>query len=221
MKFIFILIIGLTAGLAKANTTYPTEIIVGSDEAIVTIRAYGSLTCEFCAKFATSVTDELFAKFDDKLRIVILPYALNWLDIEGFKLVLCSKDPVKYSTAIYERQNDLFEAKDQLEAVKNIVKGLGMTSHEIQKCLENKQLEQQLIMRRQLLKSGVAPILKIGKIKIAGLPKTPLLENLIEEAIQHVEAGGDISTFTGSKKLRRSLGLKPLENDKNAKKVTK
>ncbi len=221
MKFIFILIIGLTAGLAKANTTHPTEIIVGRDKAIVTLYEYGSLTCHVCARFATSVKDELFTKFGDKLRIVMRPFPFNKIDIEGFKLVLCSKDPVKYSTAIYKKQDDLFAAKDQVEAVKDIVKGLGMTSHEIQKCLENKQLEQQIIMRRQLLKADVAPILKIGKIKISGLPKTPLLKKLIEEAIQYVEAGGDISTFTGSEKLRRSLDLKPLENDKNAKKITK
>jgi protein-disulfide isomerase len=202
---------------AESQDLYTTELVVGGENALVTLYEYGSLTCHVCAKFATETKDKLRKKFKNKLQIIMRPFPFNKIDVEGFKLVFCSTDAVTYATTLFEKQDEWISAKNQIKAIMDLVNSLGMTEGEIKKCLANKQLEQQIIARRQFIKADAAPILKIGKVKITGLPKYEILEQWVDEAIKFVADGNNLSEFQGSSDLRKSMGLKPLENDTKTK----
>lgn len=220
MKLIFVLFFGVMTSFSQASSTIApsAEIIVGSNSPTVVLYENGSLTCHVCAKFATQVKDRLLKEYGDKLQIIMRPLPFNKIDIEGFKGIFCSENPVEISNLIYAKQDDWIAEKDQIQSIMKLLEGKTGNLEQFKKCMASEQLEQQIIMRRKVVKEGAAPVLKIGKVKVVGLPKETTLHDWIKEAIQFVEAGNKISDFVGSSELRKSLGLKPV---KNVKKRTK
>jgi len=219
MKFVLILIFGLISSQSKANSIAPsTEIVVGSKTPIVILYEYGSLTCHVCAKFSTQVKDRLLKEYGEQLQIIMRPFPFNKIDIEGFKGIFCSADPVKAANLIYAKQDEWIAEKDQIQTVMKLLQDMQGSSAQFKKCITNEQLEKQIIMRRNLLKAGAAPVLRIGKVKVIGLPKQTTLDDWIKEAIQFVKSGNNLSDFVGSSELRKALGLKQIKNVKKHKK---
>lgn len=188
-----------------------TEIVFGRKDAPVKLYEYVSLICHVCAKSVTKVKDDLLKKYGDDLCIIMRPLPFHAIDIHGSKLVLCSNDPASFLAHLFKTQEDWIKNSKPWDFIKGQAKKFGMTDKDIESCMADKQLEQQVVMYRMLTKSDAAPVLKIGQIKMVGLPKYDLITAAIDEALEYVKGGKPLSQFAGSSDLRKNLGLKPLE----------
>ena len=130
-------------------------IVLGEDNAPVKIKIFSSLTCPHCANFHIKVVPEIeknYVKFG-KVQLIFLDFPLDEAALNASKLLHCvdQKKQLKFLDTIYENQahwmtgSNLNEINNNL---KEIVKHLGISSAEFEKCLNNEIVENNILNSR-------------------------------------------------------------------------
>jgi protein-disulfide isomerase len=125
------------------------ELVIGKEDAKVTIIEYASASCPHCATFAN---DELpkFKEYLDsgKVKILFREFPLNDAAMGGFMLARCA--PKEKQVALIEV---LFKTQakwvqNPLEGLKEIALQAGFTNETFMACLNNKDIAEKILAER-------------------------------------------------------------------------
>jgi protein-disulfide isomerase len=119
------------------------DVVLGSDNAPVTIIEYASMTCPHCAHFSTTTFLELKQRYIDtgKARFIMREFPLDALAASGFMLARCAgKD--KYMAIVetlFAKQSDWI-VNEPLGPLRAIAKQFGFTEETFDQCLSNQKV---------------------------------------------------------------------------------
>ena len=196
-----------------------SEYVVGDPSAPAVIYEYGSLTCHVCAGFYKDVLPRILKDFKGKVKVVMRPFPFNALDIAGAQMILHSKNPHALAMLFYKKQKEWIGAKDQLGAMKAIAKEFGMSDEEIKVSMQNKNLENAMLAKRLIVKHTAAPVFKVGKSFLEGMPHPRHLKILLERFAYHVvECGNPIEDFDAYKEFDKMAEEEEPEEESKDKK---
>ena len=139
-------------GAADAGV-FTGEIVLGKDDAPVTIIEYASLTCPHCADFHVNVLPTLKEKYIDtgKVKFIMQEFPLDGLALRASMLARCSgEQKVKGFIGIFFEQQNIWAASEKpLEELARITRLGGMSQQSFDACLANESLMKQLVQSRQ------------------------------------------------------------------------
>lgn len=143
----------LLGGRASAamDKPWPIDEVMGKADAPIVIIEYASLTCPHCADFAEKTLPEIKKNWIDtgKAKLIFrdFPTAPAQLAIAASMISHCSGDTDRYFLFLdtfYHSQQSWIRSNDPLAALKGIARLGGMSSDQVDKCLADKTLLQQL-----------------------------------------------------------------------------
>ena len=171
------------AAPAPAESALP-DMVLGKDDAPVTIVEYSSLTCPHCAHFHRDVMPGLKSDYIDtgKVRYIEREFPLNNPALAGSVLARCI-DPSRFfafTDLLFSKQEDWAFKDDAMQPLRLYAKQAGLTDAEFEKCIDNEELQKKILaVRERGEKEGVkgTPTFFInGKI----LNGTPTMQALVE-----------------------------------------
>jgi protein-disulfide isomerase len=128
------------------------DMVMGADNAPVTIVEYASLTCPHCQHFEMTTYPELKKKYIDtgKVRYIFREFVLNDLDALAIMLARCvDKDKYfPFVETLYATQ-DQWAKEDALPPLMAISKQAGFTDDSFKKCASNQQAYQDIVAQRE------------------------------------------------------------------------
>ena len=127
------------------------DFVIGDENAPITIIEYASLSCSHCADFHVNTLPELIEEFVDtgKAKIVFRDFPFNYPALLGSMVLRCVPDNIRYeySNALYQLQSKWVvreNAKTKQELYKIMQSG-GMTKENFNNCIENVELENEIL----------------------------------------------------------------------------
>jgi protein-disulfide isomerase len=179
------------ADLAQAGPD--GDVVLGAENAPVTVIEYASMTCGHCANFSVKTFPELKKRYIDtgKVRFIFREFPLDPLAAAGFMLARCAGKE-KYMPLIetlFAKQAEWVVQKP-LEPLKAIAKQVGFTEQSFEQCLANQKVLDsiQTVRDQAAQKLGVnsTPTFFInGKKKTGDLA----IEELAKEIDPYLKAG--------------------------------
>jgi protein-disulfide isomerase len=143
------------ASPALADTVPATELmkpealpdmVMGKENAPVTIVEYASMTCPHCAHFQETTFPELKKRYIDtgKVRYIFREFPLDSLAAAAFMLARCAseKDPSRYFAMVdtlFAKQ-DTWAVQHPLPPLLTIAKQAGFTEESFKACLANQKI---------------------------------------------------------------------------------
>jgi protein-disulfide isomerase len=165
---------------ASLITPKPNDIILGDNNAVVTMVEYSSLTCPHCAHFHNSVLPTLQKNFIDtgKVKLVIRHYPLNEPAIKASQVVECAgQNGLKrenFLKVLFEMQDKWAFAESYLNDLKKIALVGGLDSAAFDSCVNDKAIETKILSMRQVGESKLhitsTPSFFIDGVKYQGTP---------------------------------------------------
>jgi protein-disulfide isomerase len=141
--------------LAVAQTPSPADLqqpgplgdmVLGADNAPVTIIEYASMTCSHCAEFHNKTYPKLKERYIDtgKVRFIMREFPLDPLAAGAFMLARCAgkDDKNKYFAMVetlFHQQRDWLVQRP-LDPLKAIAKQAGFSEQTFEQCLANQQV---------------------------------------------------------------------------------
>ena len=130
-------------------------VTLGSNEALVEIKVYSSLTCPHCANFHIKVIPEIIKNYVDsgKVKIVFFDFPLDQAAFNASKLVHCvdKKKNLTLLDMLYEKQNKWAAGSDIDEVnnnLKKIVENMGINSSQFNYCINNEAIADKILNER-------------------------------------------------------------------------
>lgn len=141
-----------TAEAQEVDTSSVIEMVLGSEDAPVTVIEYASFTCPHCATFHKSVFQELKENYIDtgKVRFVHREVYFDRLGLWAGMTARCG-GPERYfgiTDLLYEQQRDWVGSGSPGEVAENlrrIGRVAGLTNEELDACLQNADKAQALV----------------------------------------------------------------------------
>ncbi len=148
----FILIFKCYADTSVKNKA---PVVLGSDDAIVKIKIFSSFTCPHCANFHFDVVPEIKKEFVDsgKVQLIFIDFPLDQAAFNASKLLHCTEKnkQMNFIDLIYENQSEWTNGSSLEEINKNlksIVKNLGITSIQFDRCLIDAAISDKILNGR-------------------------------------------------------------------------
>ena len=155
-KIYFLIKIALFYFIFAFNSYSDNSIVtLGSDKAPVKIKVYSSLTCPHCASFHINIIPEIKKEYIEKgkVQLIFIDFPLDQMAFNASKLLYCvdKKKQISYLDTIYETQNK-WTVGTNLEDINNnlkkIVKNLGISSKQFDKCLVDEVISDKILNER-------------------------------------------------------------------------
>ena len=129
------------------------DMVLGKEDAPVTIVEYSSLSCPHCAHFHRDVMPALKSDYIDtgKLRYIEREFPLNNAALGGAVLARCV-DPSRFfaiTDLLFSRQEDWAFKEDALQRLRIYAKQAGLTDADFEKCLEDEALQKKVLAVRE------------------------------------------------------------------------
>jgi len=152
------------------------DLVIGAEDAPVTIIEYASLTCGHCAAFHTQVFPQLKEKYIDtgKVRFVARAFPLDPVATAGLMVSRCAGDERYFGflEVLFERQQQWAYSEEPLERLKDIAKQGGFTDASFDACLKNEDILDHIrdVQKRayEQLEVGSTPTFFINGEKVEG-----------------------------------------------------
>ncbi|CUA94708.1 DsbA family protein [Pannonibacter indicus] len=134
-----------SADVAKLMEPGPLgDMVLGNEDAPVTIIEYASLTCGHCANFHKNTLPELKKQYIDtgKAKMIMREFPLDPVASGGFMLARCAPQDKYFDvlSAMFADQRSWAFTQDPYNAMLNFSKQLGFTQESFEACLGNQQL---------------------------------------------------------------------------------
>ena len=195
--FIKILLIYLMICLKSYADDLPMKnhlVVVGPDDAVVKIKVFSSLTCPHCASFHIKVVPKIKKNYVEsgKVQLIFIDFPLDQAAFNASKLLHCvdQKKQITFLDNIYENQNEWTSGSNINEInnnLKKIVKNLGITSTEFDKCLDDESISDKILNGRidgnQKYSINSTPTIIINEKKLEGSANFQNIEKKIEKLI--------------------------------------
>jgi protein-disulfide isomerase len=164
-----------------------TEMVLGDPDAPVTMLEFASLTCPHCADFDVDRLPDLKKEYIDKglLKIIFRDYPLDGLALRAAMISRCA-GPDKYFAYIntFFHQQAQWLTQTPLDDMKRIARFAGMSSADIDQCLEDKDLQQGIVQMMQdagsKLNVNSTPTFIIGDAQFSGTRELSHYQGLID-----------------------------------------
>ena len=169
-------------------------IVLGNDQAPIKIKIFSSLTCPHCADFHIKVVPKLKREYIDsgKAQIIFIDFPLDEAAFNAAKLLHCSdkEKQMKFLDTIYETQNRWVNGSninDINNNLKKIVKNLGISSVQFDKCLIDEVISDKILNNRieanKKYSINSTPTIIINEKKLEGSANFKNIKKKIEELI--------------------------------------
>ena len=169
-------------------------VVVGSNDAVVKIKVFSSLTCPHCASFHIKVVSKIKKNYVEsgKVQLIFIDFPLDQAAFNASKLLHCldQKKQITFLDTIYENQDEWTAGSNINEInnnLKKIVKNLGITPTEFDKCLNNEGIGDKILSGRidgnQKYSINSTPTVIINEKKLVGSASFKNIEKKIEKLI--------------------------------------
>ena len=169
-------------------------VVIGSNNAVVKIKVFSSLTCPHCANFHINVVSEIKKNYVDsgKVQLIFIDFPLDKASFNASKLLHCldKKKQIAFLDIIYETQTKWTNASNLNDINKNlkkIVKNLGISSAQFDKCLVDEVISDKILNGRidagKKYSINSTPTIVINEKKLEGSVSFKNIKKKIEKLI--------------------------------------
>jgi len=152
------------------------------------------LTCPHCANFHTKVVPEIKKKYVEsgKVQLIFIDFPLDQAAFNASKLLHCidQKQQIGFLDIIYENQNNWASGssiEDINKNLKKIVKNLGISSEQFDKCLMDEAISDKILNGRieanRKYSINSTPTIVINEKKLEGSVNFKNIKKKIEKII--------------------------------------
>tara|TARA_Y100000590_G_scaffold321763_1_gene364290 strand:- start:261 stop:884 length:624 start_codon:yes stop_codon:yes gene_type:complete len=167
---------------------------LGSDNALVKIKVFSSLTCPHCANFHIGVVPDIKKEYVDsgKVQLIFIDFPLDQVAFNASKLLHCldEKKQISFLDIVYETQpkwTNGTNIDDINENLKKIVKDLGISSEKFDKCLIDDAISDKILNGRinatEKYSINSTPTIVINEKKLKGSIDFENIKKKIEKII--------------------------------------
>ncbi|MEL6373083.1 MAG: DsbA family protein [Pseudomonadota bacterium] len=182
------------AALAKPGADLP-DIVLGDENAPVTIIEYASLTCGACAAFHSRVLPDLKKKYIDtkKAKLIVREFPLDSLAGGAAMLARCAGKDQAYPLLeiLFEKRRDWITA-DPVPALEKIAKQVGFTKKAFDTCLDDQKLLDKIKAIRarasRTFQVSSTPTFFVNGKKLVGVIPLKRFSEVIEPMLKDAEA---------------------------------
>tara|TARA_B100001123_G_C15124929_1_gene952942 strand:+ start:383 stop:1006 length:624 start_codon:yes stop_codon:yes gene_type:complete len=169
-------------------------VVLGHNKAIVKIKIFSSLTCPHCANFHNEVVPEIKKEYIDtgKVQLIFIDFPLDQVAFNASKTLHCldKKEQMTFLDIIYETQ-DKWTVGSNIDDInknlKKIVKSLGISSVQFDKCLIDEAISDKILNGRidanQKYSIESTPTIVINEEKLEGSASFKNIKKKIEKLI--------------------------------------
>ena len=194
IKICIIYLIICLESYADDSNAQKNMVVIGSDDAFVKIKVFSSLTCPHCANFHIKVVSEIKKEYikSGKVQLIFIDFPLDQAAFNASKLLHCldKKKQITFLDTIYETQNvwtDGSNIDDINNNLKKIVKNLGISSVQFDKCLIDEVISDKILNDRikanKKYSINSTPTIIINEKKLEGSASFENIKKKIEKII--------------------------------------
>ena len=169
-------------------------VVLGLDKAIVKIKVFSSLTCPHCANFHIKVVPEIKKEYIDtgKVQLIFIDFPLDQVAFNASKILHCldKKKQMTFLDIVYETQikwTNGSNINDINKNLKKIVKNLGISSAQFDKCLVDEVISDKILNGRidagKKYSINSTPTIVINEKKLEGSVSFKNIKKKIEKLI--------------------------------------
>ena len=151
-KFLVSLLFLVALPVLAADKSWPADEVIGKADAPMTIIEYGSLTCSHCAEIAEKVMPQLKKDWLDtgKAKLIYRDFPRDPLDQAAAMISHCAGNERYFAfvDTFFHSQNNWMRSAQPLDALKGIARLGGMSSDQVNVCLADASLLNQLEARK-------------------------------------------------------------------------
>lgn len=193
-KVFIIYLIVCTKTFADNSELSKNMVVIGPHEAIVKIKVFSSLTCPHCADFHIKVIPKIKKEYiaSGKVQIIFIDFPLDQAAFNASKTLHCldQKKQMDFLDIIYETQEKWTNASDINDInqnLKKIVKNLGISSQQFDKCLIDEAISDKILNDRinanKKYSINSTPTIVINEKKLEGSANFKNIKKKIEKII--------------------------------------
>ena len=194
IKICIIYLIICLESYADDSNAQKNMVVIGSDDAFVKIKVFSSLTCPHCANFHIKVVSEIKKEYikSGKVQLIFIDFPLDQAAFNASKLLHCldKKKQITFLDTIYETQNVWTNGSnidDINNNLKKIVKNLGISSVQFDKCLIDEVISDKILNDRieanKKYSINSTPTIIINEKKLEGSASFKNIKKKIEKLI--------------------------------------
>ena len=194
LQILLIFLLICLKSFADNPKTLNNLIVLGADEAPVKIKIFSSLTCPHCASFHINVVSKIKKKYVDsgKVQLIFIDFPLDQIALNASILLHClnQEKQMTFLDNLYENQSEWASGSDLNEInnnLKEIVKILGISSDQFDKCLNNEIITDKILSDRinahQKYSINSTPTIIINEKKFEGSVSFKNIKKKIEKLI--------------------------------------
>ena len=194
IKICIIYLIICLESYADDSNAQKNMVVIGSDDAFVKIKVFSSLTCPHCANFHIKVVSEIKKEYikSGKVQLIFIDFPLDRAAFNASKLLHCldKKKQITFLDTIYETQNVWTNGSnidDINNNLKKIVKNLGISSVQFDKCLIDEVISDKILNDRieanKKYSINSTPTIIINEKKLEGSASFKNIKKKIEKLI--------------------------------------
>ena len=138
--FFVILYTTYASSSEKQANQLPTDVVLGNENAPVTIIDYSSFTCPTCAHFHNEVLPKLEKKYIEtgKAKLIFRSYAARALDLQVSAIPMCASKTKFYTfvKVFFKTQSNWAQdSSSPISTIENIARLGGFSKEEVKECL--------------------------------------------------------------------------------------
>tara|TARA_B100001123_G_scaffold426269_1_gene540178 strand:- start:134 stop:757 length:624 start_codon:yes stop_codon:yes gene_type:complete len=169
-------------------------VTLGSDKAEVKIKIFSSLTCPHCANFHIEIVPKIKKEYIDtgKVQLIFIDFPLDQIAFNASKLLHCldKNNQMAFLDTVYETQSKWTSGTSEEEInanLKKIVKNLGISPIEFDKCLVDEAISDKILNGRinasKKYSVNSTPAIVINEKKLEGSVNFETIKKRIEKLI--------------------------------------
>ena len=151
-KFLFSMLFLAATPVLAADKTWPIDETLGKPDAPITIIEYASLTCSHCAQFEDKVWPQLKKEWLDtgKAKLVYRDYVWDAAAEAAAMISHCAGHDRYFAfvETFFHSQANWLQSANPMESLKSIAKLGGMSGDQVNACVQNKDLLNQILARK-------------------------------------------------------------------------
>ncbi len=137
-----------------ANASIDTDTVFGDPSSPVTIVEYLSMSCPMCKSAYDDLLPKIFIKYVNtgKVKVIFRHYPMKANDLKASAAALCvsPEQRKKMLDVLFATQkNWSVESSNKSETLEHLLRLGGISGDQAKRCLEDKELEEQLIKTRE------------------------------------------------------------------------
>ena len=194
LSILFVCLIISLKSYADDQKKLDDLVVLGPNNAPVKIKIFSSLTCPHCAYFHINVIPKIKKNYVEsgKVQLIFIDFPLDQSAFDASKLLHCldKNEQIKFLDIIYKNQEKWTTGSNTNEInenLKKIVKNLGITSAQFDKCINNEVVSDKILNGRiaahQKYSVNSTPTIIINEKKFKGSASFEGIKKKIEKLI--------------------------------------